>query len=243
VDVSPRLELKYAISEALAHQIRDWLRPAFSLDPHADPATGRYSVNNLYFDTPDRRLYADTKLRKLRRFKLRLRYYGVRPEDLLVLEVKQRHNNVGWKRRQPAHPDDWPTLLHEPAEAGSLADLVTLCGAEPVLQVRYVREPWVSDLDDYGRVTFDRSLRYRLCHGSHTLAQDEGTLIHYDDPVSARTPDSPVVLEIKTEPQVPAWALALVRRFGLVQRGFSKYCYALDRCREAWAGVDRVPAR
>ncbi len=41
--------------------------------------------------------------------------------------------------------------------------------------------------------------------------------------------------EVKTATLVPVWAQALVQRFGLVQGGFSKYCYALDRGREAWA--------
>jgi len=121
-------------------------------------------------------------------------------------------------------------------------DLVALHGARPVVHVRYSREAWVSDVDDYGRVTFDRALRYRLAHGAPDLSCDDAAMIHYDDPVAARSPGSPVVLEVKTETLVPAWAMAMIQRFGLVQGGFSKYCYALDRCAEAWSG-DRVSAR
>jgi len=238
-----RYEAKYRITKAMAREIRDWIRPVFSPDAHADRQTGTYTVNNLYFDTPDLRFYADTKLRKLSRFKLRIRYYGPEPDDFLVLEVKSRHDRVVWKRRDRIPLQRWPDVLTEepppaPAVRGvpdSFVELAALYGAEPVLHVRYVREPWVSDLDDYGRVTFDRALRYRLTRGSIEVAPDEGDLIFYDDPASARSPASPVVLEVKTATLVPVWAQALVQRFGLVQGGFSKYCYALDRGGEAWA--------
>lgn len=242
MDVSPRFEAKYTTTEAVAARIRDWLSPAFSPDAHTDPATGRYTVNTLYLDTRDRRLYADAKLRALRRFKLRVRSYGLRPGPVLVLEVKLRHDRVVWKRRVPASRADWPGLLEEPAPPGTMPYLASLCGAAPVAHIRYEREAWVSDLDHYGRVTFDRALRYRLCHGDPGLEPDDDDLILYDDPASARCPDSPVLVEVKTETLVPAWTEALIRRFGLVQRGFSKYCYAVDRCEEAWAGADRVPA-
>ena len=234
-----RYEAKYTITEDTARAIREWIRPVFSPDAHADPATGAYTVNNLYLDTPDRRFYLDTKLRKRRRFKLRVRYYGPEPDDFLVLEVKSRDDRIVWKRRDAVDAARWPDVLGEvPAGGGrpdSFLDLATLCGATPVLHVRYTREPWVSDVDDYGRVTFDRELRYRLCYGAWEMATDEGDLVLYDDPVTARSGGSPIVLEVKTETWVPPWAQALVQRFDLVQSGFSKYCFPLDRCAAAWA--------
>ena len=56
----------------------------------------------------------------------------------------------------------------------------------------------------------------------------DSDMSYYDDPVTTMNFESPVVLEIKTETFVPTWALDLVRSFGLVQSGFSKYCYAID---------------
>ena len=203
-----RYEAKYTIDEAMAREIRDFIQPAFSLDRHACPETGRYTVNNLYLDSPDRRLYTDTKHRKLRRFKLRVRYYGQTPEGFLVLEVKRRYDRVSWKHRRRVDLGTWPAVMAGPPSPapggivgleGSFEDLAALHGAAPVVHVRYSREPWVSDIDDYGRVTFDRCLRYRLAHGSHDVACDDERMIFYDDPVAARSAASPVVLEVKTE--------------------------------------------
>ena len=105
-------------------------------------------------------------------------------------------------------------------------------GTLPILHVRYFREPYVSDIDEYGRITFDRALRYRLAHGSYDLCASDADMIFYDDPVTAQWDSSPVVLEIKTQSLVPFWVVDIVRRFSLVQRGYSKYRYVIDRCLE-----------
>jgi len=58
-------------------------------------------------------------------------------------------------------------------------------------------------------------------------------MTYYGDPSPLQGGDSPVVLEIKTHTSVPLWVPELVRRFSLIQRGYSKYCYAVDRCLES----------
>jgi len=245
VEVDPnglrRYELKYTVPESLARRIRDHIQPLFSLDRHADPAESGYTVNNIYLDTPTLRFYYDVQFKQETRLKLRLRYYGRSPDGSVVLEVKHRHNTVSWKRRRTVPAAQWPGVLEVPPAAaapahGSASDtfeaLTHLYGAAPVLHVRYFREPYVSDIDAYGRVTFDRALRFRPARGSSDLAVAEEDMVYYDDPLSARSDDSPVILEIKTEAFVPAWAIDLIRRFSLIQRGYSKYCYAVDRCLE-----------
>ncbi len=247
-----RYELKYVVSEDKARRIRDFIQPIFSLDKHVPPGEAGYTVNNLYLDTPELRFYQDVKLRKLRRRKPRVRYYGAAPDELIWLEVKNREDSVIWKHRRAAPVADWPGLLDEPREpdAGggvepllrSFEDVVQLTGAYPVLHVRYLREPWVSDIDDYGRVTFDRYLRCHLARGSTELATPDAAMSFYDDAITAKESESLVILEIKVERRVPLWALTIIRRFELVQRGWSKYCYVLDNAREAGLGRRRQPA-
>ena len=237
-----RYELKYAITEAQAEAIRDHIQPLFSLDPHADPQQRGYIVNNVYLDTPGLRFYYDTKLRRERRLKPRVRYYGTEPGLNLVMEVKHRHNNATWKTRRWIPSSQWPAALEvtpsprrSACRTGLPQDFVSVTqmhNAAPVVHVRYVREPYISDIDAYGRITFDRQLRYSPAHGSYEIGGGEDDMILYDDPVTARSEESPVVLEIKTDTLVPFWAIDLVRRFSLVQRGYSKYCYAIDRCLE-----------
>ena len=132
--------------------------------------------------------------------------------------------------RGPAGADTPPGLLR-PFE-----DVTQLCGAEPVLHVRYFREPWVSQVDDYGRVTFDRRLRCRLARGSLDLRAEDPSMEFYDDALTGGAWGSLVVLEIKVEPKVPWWARTLIQRFELMQRGYSKYCYVIDHARETAEG-------
>jgi hypothetical protein len=237
-----RYELKYTVTESQARAIRDYIQPLFSLDRHASPELGGYTVNNMYLDTPGLRFYYDTKFKQETRLKPRIRYYGREPDDFLVLEVKHRHNTVSWKRRRQIPAREWPGVLDVARSEQTVPSFVGtpdtfeevnhLYSTSPVLLVRYFREPYVSDIDDYGRITFDRGLRYRLTHGSYEIGASDEDMTYYGDQASVQEEDSPVVLEIKTPTAVPVWAIELIRRFSLMQRGYSKYCYAIDQCLE-----------
>ncbi len=237
-----RYELKYTVTESQARAIRDYIQPLFSLDPHASRGQGGYTVNNVYLDTPGLRFYYDAKFRQETRLKSRIRYYGPAPDTCVVLEVKHRHNTVSWKRRRQIPAAAWPGVLDVSRSGSATAAFIDLPetfeevnhlhSTTPVLHVRYFREPYVSDIDDYGRITFDRGLRYRLAHGSPELGCDDAGMTYYGDQASVQEEDSPVVLEIKTSAFVPHWATDLIRRFSLQQRGYSKYCYVLDACME-----------
>ena len=237
-----RYEMKYTVTEQQAAAIRECLEPLFSLDTHVSSEQGAYVVNSIYMDTPGLRFYHDTRLRKLARFKPRIRYYGTSPPEFATLEVKYRQDRTVWKTRDRISVADWPAALEiaksnrtRPSYATvpeSFMDVHHLYGTTPVLHLRYLREPYVSDIDEYGRVTFDRAMRYRLMRGSYELACNDREMIYYDDAVTTQWDDSPVVLEIKTESSVPFWAIDIIRRFSLVQRGYSKYRYVIDHCLE-----------
>ncbi|MFA6034787.1 MAG: polyphosphate polymerase domain-containing protein [Myxococcota bacterium] len=250
--VTSRYESKYLISVEKAALIRDYISPLCSPDSHAG-ADGRYVVNNLYFDTPDLRFYCDTKFRKVNRFKPRVRYYGDDPSGLLWLELKHKMKNVTWKTRRSIQAKEWGTLFERWGEESdgclrtSLRDsfegAVLRYGAAPVVHVRYVREPYVSEIENYCRITFDRYLSYRLTGGSYELTSPDRFRL-YDDAVTAslNDEDSLVLLEIKTETDVPFWVMHMVQCFELQQRGFSKYCYSIDSCREGAAIFHRTSA-
>jgi hypothetical protein len=251
-NIISRYEAKYLVSEGTARAIATAIQGICSLDRYADQ-DGRYIVNNLYFDTPDLRFYTDTKHHRQNRFKPRVRYYGLRPDRYLWVELKHKRNNVTWKFRRRVDLSEWPSLIDEGGSDGgadksrgiadSFEDAVLRFQARPSLHVQYVREPYVSDIDDYGRITFDRRLAFRPAYGSFDLtATDE--MVCYDDAVTSMVGgvDSPVVLEIKTETRVPIWVVDLVRRFDLSQRGFSKYCYGVDNAMSRIDGSSRMSA-
>ncbi|RQW08941.1 VTC domain-containing protein, partial [candidate division KSB1 bacterium] len=187
---------------------------------------------------PDLKFYYDTKFRKLTRYKMRARFYGRQATDVIWPEIKYRNASVIWKKRSSVPLERWPTLFHpeyserrEPvikAQMDSFEELIYWHNAQPTLHVRYFREPYVTELEEYGRVTFDRQLCCRPTNGSIELAYHEEDMIYYDDPIDARCDDSPVILEIKVESLVPIWAIELIRKFHLQQRGFSKYGTGID---------------
>ena len=250
--VISRYESKYVIPESLAREIRDYIGIACSPDKHAGQ-DGRYMVNNLYFDTPDMRFYYDTRYKRYTRFKPRVRYYGDHPEDVLWIELKHKVKNVTWKFRRCIDLMQWPNFLHSQSPSNgngnklSLADsfesVVLRFQAEPMVHVQYIREPYISELEEYCRITFDRCLTFRPACGSYALTADV-PMPYWDDPITTAhaMDDSPVVLEIKTETNVPTWVIAMIRRFDLMQRGFSKYCNAVDCVHNECAFTNRTCA-
>lgn len=233
-----RYELKYTIDESMASEIKDYIKNICTIDKFVPEGEVGYTVNNLYFDTADLRFYNDTKLRKPTRLKPRARYYGNKATDFIWPEIKYRNASVIWKRRYNIPITRWPELFSS-AEKGQSSsfinthldtfdDIIYWYSAQPVLHVRYFREPYVSDLEAYGRVTFDRQLCCRPTRGSIELDYDERDMLFYDDPISSGSYDSLVILEIKVEKQIPTWVIELIRNFNLMQRGYSKYCYGLD---------------
>lgn len=232
-----RYELKYTINEAIACEIKNYIQGICRLDEHVPEGEQGYIVNNLYFDSSDLQFYYDTKFRKLTRYKLRARFYGKSAKDFIFPEIKYRHSSIIWKKRKQIPIETWPSLFKITKKddsprifegLDSFEDMLYWHQAEPILHVRYYREPYVTDLENYGRITFDRQLRYCLASGSINLNHPDENMLYYDDPITTRSENSPVLLEIKTETRVPQWTIDLIHTFNLIQRPFSKYCYGID---------------
>ena len=233
-----RYELKYAITDSLADQIKDYISNICFLDEHVSEGDSGYIVNNLYFDTVDLKFYTDTKFRKLTRYKPRARYYGMKTGDCIWPEIKYRHGNLIWKNRQCIPIDCWPSLFcpelsddkicNVKQQINRFDEIIHWHDARPVLHVRYFREPYVTRLESYGRITFDHNLAYRQIYGSTDLDYREKDMLYYDDPITTIDHQSPVILEIKVETLVPQWTIKMIKKFNLVQRPLSKYCYGID---------------
>jgi len=237
-----RYELKYTIPESTVDGIRDYISNFCVLDKNVPAGQNRYIVNNLYFDTYDLRFYHDTKFRKLTRFKARARYYGMTASGYIWPEIKYKHANIVWKVRRKISTNEWvqqfiPQVFESLAgdvrtRVNCFEDVIYWFDARSITHVRYVREPYVSIQDDYGRITFDRHLCYRLTHGSVELNYNENDMRYYDDPFTTQNPESLVLLEIKVESLVPYWVIKMIKKFELQQRPFSKYCYSIDNLME-----------
>jgi len=232
-----RYEMKYRLMPHQVSEIREAVRPFCELDPAAKD--GAYTISSLYFDTLDGRLYRETRQRKPRRFKLRVRRYDHGP---YFLEVKRRLMDIVRKTRCPIPADAWPEIMEKPALWTALdfnekkkaaydhfVNAVLRTMAVPTTVVKYQREAWVSTSDDYGRVTFDFNIVGSSAR-SWQIPIGEQDACWYREDASRHfgLQGSGVVLELKCTTQVPFWMTDLVNRFGLRRTGFSKYATSVE---------------
>jgi hypothetical protein len=249
--VIERYELKYRIPPALVEPIRAALSPY--VRPDSASAHGPYTISSLYLDTANRSFYGQTMEQAAYRFKLRIRRYRTGP---YFIECKARNKDVIVKTRVAFPAEAWPAIVLAPdgeRHVRSPRDLENLrvftrkmraTGAMPNVIVRYEREAFVSTVDDYARVTFDRALSAHAPRGWDVLVDGPGWL-PADTPDRFGLPISGVVLELKCTTGVPLWMSDLVRRFGLVRTGFSKFCTCADRVADplGLSLADRQPSR
>jgi len=234
-----RHELKYAVRPDLLEAIRAFIRPYCSVDPHAGTAKrGFYTIDSLYFDSDDYRCYRDTRMHAPVRAKLRVRTYPDKPGSIVKLEVKNRIRDLIIKSSTVVPGEDWPRWIFSrdrsrapddstrPALDEFLAMMQAL-RARPKMLVRYQRLAFFGTIDDYARVTFDRNmLSQPMRH--YELEGWPNAWMPMDDPGSMRAP-SGLIMELKFRRRAPLWMADLVRRFGLVRQGYSKYGCAVTR--------------
>jgi hypothetical protein len=233
IEVPDRYELKYLIPESQVEAVRRAIEPFCVLDPYsANAADHQYAIQSLYLDTPNRDLYRVSRERRARRWKARVRHYD--GSDTVFLEVKNKDHDmvkkprariraVGWVERVlgPLRPDASPAerMFCERRERHNLV---------PTLMVRYLREAWLSTVDAYARVTFDRQV---VCQpwDDWSLDADPRNWVALD---SARTMGGVprgVVLELKCLSAVPRWLTNVVHNAGLRKMRYSKYCRGIER--------------
>jgi len=237
-----RFELKYLITERLAHQVRQFARQHLVPDPYAvfrpngSPGYGIYSV---YLDNTGLDLMSATVYGHKNRFKLRARYYDENPANPVYFEIKARVNDAILKqrakvRREAAarllvsgvpHRDD----LAEPEDTDQYVSLRRFCdlrnqiGATPKCIVAYDREAWMTPDGNTARVTFDRDLLGGPYLNKFTATPQadwvKPALAHGINPQIMLG----VVLELKFTDRFPNWMREMVRVFDLTRTCMAKY--------------------
>lgn len=236
LDVIERYEFKYLIPERLVPAIRAAALTTSRIDQYAGD-DGTYRIRSLYFDTSRFDLFWANDREQADRFKVRVRSYPGKASPVF-LEVKRRVHDVIIKTRGMVAASEWQEVLR----GGAAARARVLPGARaavdrflsvlyrhhlrPAMVVEYEREAYVSDIDAYARLTFDRKI---VAQPRETVdAEAEPRLWRsIDNPVRTSTLEPVCVLELKFERRPPAWMAALVRRLELERRSFSKYCYGV----------------
>ncbi|MDO8545218.1 MAG: polyphosphate polymerase domain-containing protein [Opitutaceae bacterium] len=225
-----RFEMKYLVSEEKALSIRRFLLSYLKPDDFAATLPNfSYPVHSLYLDSPDLATYQAVQCGDRNRFKLRIRYYDETPDAPVFFEIKKRINECIGKQRAKVRRDAVEDLLagRPPQmahlirpDARQLVALQDFCRlvhklqASPRSHVAYMREAWMSPLNNSIRVTFDRQVQ---CEPEFRPA----LTTQIGDAVTAFGHD--VVLELKFTNRLPQWCIEMVRVFQLVRSGAPKY--------------------
>jgi hypothetical protein len=231
-----RREYKFLIDRTKAAAVRAAISPFCTLDPFAARSPTRtYTVETLYLDTEDLSLYWANDHEQVDRIKMRVRRYADVPGCPLFFEVKRRVNDLISKSRGRVDPGSWARLLSDGAapipdeivgkDRAAVERFLALARrlhVRPFTLVRYQREPYVSTIDDYARVTFDTWIQAQRLE-TLTFVPDGGRWRALDDAIMQRTRDSLVVLELKFTNYVPRWLIEMTRGLGLVRGAYSKY--------------------
>lgn len=235
-NVIERREYKYLIDQEKATQVRQAIRPFCALDPWAaQNPRGSYTIESLYLDTRDLRLFWANDHEQVDRVKVRVRGYAEAPKSPMFFEVKRRTGDVIRKTRGRVPRALWAELLADPATPipGEIVGkdraaverflaLIRTMHLRPFTLVRYEREPHFSRIDDYVRVTFDTHIRAQVMDHLSFDSSARGWRA-LDDAVTQGALDSLVVLELKFTSMVPIWLSHIVERLDLTRRSFSKY--------------------
>lgn len=239
-----RIESKFTIPIDLIEPISDFASIYCALDRHAAANPDSfYRINNLYFDTPDF-LFLRKRLENCEnRFNMRIRSYNDTEGLPCFLEIKQRKDNAIKKMRAMVEDTDWQSLFNQPGyclydgnrneaicktNKSLFIKLAVAYNAAPKMLTQYKRRAFVSDIDDYARLTIDTDLRCQS-RENYNLIPDKRLMVSYDD-ITRFDPGCSAVLELKCYgSHVPLWMSDLVRRFNLIRRSFSKYVTGITR--------------
>jgi hypothetical protein len=229
IEIFRRKEQKYLITtaqyNALIYQISPYMRP----DKFGE--NGRYTVNSLYFESDDHKIYFETKNKLKYRQKLRLRVYDDADiNGTAFFEVKQKHKKVVNKRRMLIPLAEAYRYL-ESAE-NNLYEYETsnhqvlreidyfrkLYNLEPKMIVSYERHALHGVTDADLRITFDFNLR---CRSDNLLLEQGSYGENFID-------QDLVVLEVKVNDSVPLWLTRILQSLDCEQRSASKFCTSME---------------
>lgn len=232
-----RYELKYTIPFEYIEPISEFVSVYCSLDKYSEKSDDYfYQINNLYFDSPNYLFLRRRIEHNANRFNMRIRSYADNPGTLYFLEIKHKIGDVIRKYRSMGNDNMWfmPFIYsgheaklnfrNETEKKNRLLfeRLLQTYRAGPKVLTQYRRKAYVSEVDDYARVTFDVNLRC-MREERYNLNPFEDQMVSCDAEVIF-DPGCSVILELKCQTtKVPLWMLDLIKYFNLRRRSFSKY--------------------
>lgn len=225
IEIFRRREQKYLITKEQYAELVENISSYMRSDKYGKD--GKYTVKSLYFESPDNKIYFETKNKLKFRQKLRLRVYeNTDINGTAFFEIKQKHNKVVNKRRLVLPLAEAYRYLYSSEEI--LEDYETsntqvfreihhfrhLYNLQPEMIIIYDRHAFHGLFDPDLRVTFDLNLR---CRNDDLFLENGSQGENFIDP-------NLVVLEVKVNDSVPLWLTRILQDLNCEQGSTSKYC-------------------
>lgn len=229
-----RYELKYVIPMEMVEPISKAIEGHCLMDYYSQISHDKfYTINSLYFDTHDYRFLRGKLEGDDPGYSFRVRSYGDLPKPPYFTEIKIKQNDISTKLRAKLNDTSWDEIIQTgeiPPDVQGLSRRYlerfirahAIYGMEPKILTQYRRKAYLSTIDDYARVTFDRDLRFQH-EETYNVFPDESRMCHYDHEEIYPYNESCVILELKAEKKFPLWMIDLIQRFDLTRGSFSKY--------------------
>jgi hypothetical protein len=224
IQVTNRYENKYLLSTEVFGHFKQALDGIMNPDLHNRQGQ-TYSINNLYYDTPDSYLIRTSLSKPRYKEKLRLRSYGIPEKDSKVyVEIKKKCSGLVSKRRSAMTLEQAYTFLESgqlpPSQPkqnlqvlGELQYVLQNHELSPALFLSYDRLAY-SDSQDL-RVSFDTNIHTRRSDLRLELGTHGSLLLDPDI----------WLMEIKVARSIPLWLCRMLSEYEVRPTSFSKYGY------------------
>ncbi|MES2803120.1 MAG: polyphosphate polymerase domain-containing protein [Bdellovibrionota bacterium] len=238
-----RYEIKYLIPYRLVDPISEYVKAYCDLDYFSEISPDSfYTINSLYFDSPMLTFYYNSDGVNPKRHNMRIRSYGDDPKPPYFFEVKEKSADFVKKSRAKVKTNNIQSVFegtHNPEDVDKSSQknlekflsFAQIYNVQPQVLTQYRRRAFLSNVEDYVRITFDVDLKckeereFNLWPKPREMYSYDSALV-FDEGV---TGESMAILELKCESRVPLWFLDLIRVFQLERGSFSKYGNSLER--------------
>lgn len=212
-----RYEKKYLLTQEQYQRLMMVMRGILVPDQF-----GRYSISNIYLDTPDYELIRTSMEKPLYKEKMRLRSYGVLKErkEPVFLELKKKYEGIVYKRRIQMTEEEAENYLQygeEPGERGQIFHELDYArkryGLQPKVCIFYDRTAYRCTENEELRITFDTNIRGR---------SDRLSLMDRADGEELLEPGL-VLMEVKVPGAMPVWMGRSFSELEIYPASYSKY--------------------
>lgn len=239
-----RYEMKFLLNKAQFEAILPRLMAYMNPDKYCQDGK-RYSIYNIYYDTPDSHIIRASLSKPYYKEKLRLRSYKTptSPDDKVFLEMKKKTGGIVHKRRATMTLGEAYAFIEngKRPEAKNYIDqqVINEIGyflksnpVSPAVYISYSRTALFGKENKDFRVTFDTNI---------TTRREELTLEKGSFGTELLGKDQ-YLMEVKLSNAVPLWLAHALSEIGAYKTSFSKYGTEYKKyCLEHKLGESEIP--